>query len=40
MFKMVYMSLENNGGYSTKTIWSKELADFSEMKQYSYIQQQ
>ena len=36
MFKMVYMSLENNGGYSSKAIWSKELADFSEMKQYRY----
>ena len=39
MFKMVYMSLENNGGYSSKAIWSKELADFSEMKQYRYSPQ-
>lgn len=39
MFKMVYTSLENSGGYSSKAVWSKELADFSEMKQYRYSPQ-
>ena len=39
MFKMAYMSLESNGGYSSKVVWSKELADFSEMKQYRYSPQ-
>ncbi len=38
MFKFAYMSLENSGGYIAKLIWEKELIDFSEMKQYSYIQ--
>lgn len=30
MFKLSYMMLSNEGGYSSRIIWAKELSDFSD----------
>ena len=35
-YKIAYREVSNNGGYSTKQYWIKELTDFSDIKDYSY----
>ena len=35
-YKFSFMELTNSGGYSKKTFWTKDLSDFSDLKNYSY----
>ena len=35
-FKLSYMNLFNYGGYHKKTFWTKELTDFSDIRNYSF----
>ena len=35
-FKLSFTNLSNDGGYHKKTFWTKEMIDFSDMKNYSF----
>ena len=35
-YKIAYKEVSNNGGYSTRQYWIKELIDFSDIRDYYY----